>query len=258
MDNKCPQPDQSFPTEVISSVTINNEGYVVMTKDQGRSKALASTIVYQDGTEVFRKDWEYLSIMEDKEFNNKLFAFLHKCHSAGIEKFTAEILKKSKTKNDYFHDAKKLIKDGHPPEALALLKTGLECYPGDPFLMTYYGCLVAIVGNNPFEGIRICKESFRQLKKGMPVGKEHFYPTFYLNLGRAYLASGDKKRAVESFMTGLRFDNDEKHLNEEMQNLGIRRRPFLPFLRRSNLINKHIGKLLHALLKKKEQEEDEE
>ncbi|MGB9715253.1 MAG: hypothetical protein ACPL1G_02400 [Thermodesulfovibrionales bacterium] len=81
----------------------------------------------------------------------------------------------------------------------------------------------------------------------MPCGHEFYYPVLYLNLGRSYLASGNKKYAVESFQRGLVFDNDNKELLQEIRRLGIRRKPVVRFLSRSHPVNKYIGKILHKL-----------
>ena len=85
------------------------------------------------------------------------------------------------------------------------------------------------------------------LEEKMPFGQEIFYPTFYLNLGRAYFAAKKKKEAVKSYQKGLAFDKDNKDILWEMRKLGMRRMPVVPYLKRSNPINKYIGMMLHVL-----------
>jgi hypothetical protein len=70
------------------------------------------------------------------------------------------------------------------------------------------------------------------------------YPVFYLNLGRAYLAAGKKKDAIDAFRKGLQYDNGNSDLRKELRGLGMRKKPPVPFLDRSNPINKYIGMIL--------------
>ncbi len=79
------------------------------------------------------------------------------------------------------------------------------------------------------------------------VSREVFYPTFYLNLGRAYIAAGKKKDAVFAFQKGLSYDEENKDLLWEARKIGMRRAPAIPYLKRTNPINKYIGMILHKL-----------
>jgi tetratricopeptide (TPR) repeat protein len=119
----------------------------------------------------------------------------------------------------------------------------------DPFLLSYYGCLVAIVKNNPQRGIKICRDALARLGDDIPFGHELLYPVFYLNLGRAYLKGGRKKDALMVFKKGLKTDPQNSDLLGELKKLGTRKRPLVPLLKRSNTVNKYIGKLLSRLSK---------
>ncbi|MGE5808925.1 MAG: hypothetical protein ACM32I_07360 [Nitrospirota bacterium] len=79
------------------------------------------------------------------------------------------------------------------------------------------------------------------LKKSEDIDKEVLYPVFYLNLGRAYVAGGKRKEAIEAFQQGLKFDGGNRELWKDLRGLGERKKPPLPFLDRSNPINKYIG-----------------
>jgi hypothetical protein len=80
-------------------------------------------------------------------------------------------------------------------------------------------------------------------------GRDFFNPVLYLNLGRAYLAAGNKEDAFEAFRMGLIFGNENEDLLCEIREIGMRRKPIVPFLQRSNPLNKYIGKVLHSLYK---------
>ncbi|MEJ2695808.1 MAG: tetratricopeptide repeat protein, partial [Candidatus Sulfobium sp.] len=84
-------------------------------------------------------------------------------------------------------------------------------------------------------------------KGTMPFGSDFFYPLFYLNLGRAYLEANKKRDAITAFEKGLLNDPENHDLLSELRKLGTRRKAPVPFIKRSNPINKYIGMLLHRL-----------
>ncbi|MBI4688800.1 MAG: hypothetical protein HY754_00785 [Nitrospirae bacterium] len=83
----------------------------------------------------------------------------------------------------------------------------------------------------------------------MPFGEDFFSPVLYLNLGRANLAAGRKKKALDAFNKGLTMDNENREILMELRRLGIRRKAAVPLIERSNPINKYIGIVLNKLKK---------
>jgi len=85
--------------------------------------------------------------------------------------------------------------------------------------------------------IILCQEAV----KLEPKNPEHF-----LRLGTVYLVAGRKKEAIRIFRLGLRVG---KHptISRWLQVLGDRKKPVLPFLDRTNPINKYLGKLRMTL-----------
>ncbi len=71
-------------------------------------------------------------------------------------------------------------------------------------------------------------------------------PIHYLNLGRIYLFAGKKTDAIRAFREGLGRDNDPEII-DELNKLGTRKPPIIPFLKRSNPINKFLGIILKRL-----------
>jgi tRNA(Ser,Leu) C12 N-acetylase TAN1 len=65
-----------------------------------------------------------------------------------------------------------LLKSSKGKEALEHLKKALEDFPLDPFFLSYYGCLVAIVERDTKEGIKICKQAIKKLDAAVPFGSE--------------------------------------------------------------------------------------
>lgn len=143
--------------------------------------------------------------------------------------------------------ARRLIRTDRFGPALGLLEDARRISADDPFVMSYHGCLVAIVEKRFDEGIKTCREAIARLQDTDPEGYEFHLPEFYLNLGKAYTAAKKKREAVETFRLGLR--NDPKHwdLTLAMNKLGPRQRPPIPFLSRSNFLNRLIGKIRYRL-----------
>ena len=231
--------------EFSSNITIDNVTYHVQTEDMGPKSGKIITNIYLKGAIVSSKKADYTHLTRLKDVGAKVKTLMEKHHRSVIDAFVAEQSKKLKPKSDYFAEAQQLLRRGGGAEALETLRGALAHYPGDPFLLSYYGCLIAVVENNPSEGIRICEESIRTLDTAMPFGTEFFYPVFYLNLGRAYLKGRRKADAIKAFQQGLKHDPDNRDIGGELQKIGSRRKLPVPFLDRSNPINKYIGKLLY-------------
>ncbi len=151
---------------------------------------------------------------------------------------------------DYLRAVKAHLRNGRQKDAFRILQQGSLHFPGDPVILSYYGCMLAIVDKKYRSGVDACRKAITLLKKAETFGEELLYPVFYLNLGRAYVAAGKKKDAFETFNKGLEYDNSNRDLLNELRSLGMRKKPPVPFLDRSNPINKYIGMILHMKEKK--------
>lgn len=230
--------------EFSSNLNVDGVTYHVQTEDMGTKTCKIISRVYQKGEVVMSRKSDYSHIVELKDRGEKLKTLMGSHHKATIDIFTKGISKKQKTKSDYFEEVKKLLRKGSGKEALQTLREALEKFPSDPFLMSYYGCLVAVVENNPKEGIKVCREAIVGIRNSLPFGSEFFYPALYLNLGRAYLKGDRRAEAFDAFQTGLKNDPDNHDLLWELRKLGMRKRTPVPFLQRSNPVNKYIGLLV--------------
>ncbi len=235
--------------EFSSNFTVDNVTYHVQTENMGTKTCKIISRVYQKGEVVLSRKSDYSHLASLKDYAEKLKTFMESHHRTTINNFVRGMSRKQKTKSDYFEEVKKLLQKAGGKEALSTLREALEKFPSDPFLMSYYGCLVAVVENNPGEGIRICREALAGVRDSLPFGSEFFLPVFYLNLGRAYLKGDRKSEAVEAFHEGLKNDPENHDLLWELRKLGRRKRPPIPFLRRSSPINKYIGLLVSKVAK---------
>ena len=230
--------------ELSSNISVDNVTYHVQTEDMGRKTCKIITNVFLKGEIIAARKSDYTHLTKLKDLDVRLADLMDKHHKSVIAGFIADQSKKQKLKAEYFSEVQQLLRRGKGRQALDTLREGLEGYPTDAFLLSYYGCLIAIVENNTREGIAICENAIRALDTSMPFGSEFFYPVFYLNLGRAYLKAGRKAETIKAFQQGLKSDPENSDILWELKKLGSRKKPPVPFLKRSNPINKYIGMLL--------------
>lgn len=103
-----------------------------------------------------------------------------------------------------------------------------------PRFVSYYGACLAEATDHLDEAIEACERA---------VEVEFYNPDLYLNLGRVYLAGGRKRAAHRTFAAGLRLQGDHPGLRAALLRMGVRRAPVVPFLRRSNPVNRVLGRL---------------
>ena len=113
-----------------------------------------------------------------------------------------------------------------------LLNKALEKERSPDHLSLYALALTQHTGNVQ-AGITLCQEAIRSEPKN---------PTHFLRLGTIYLISGRKKEAIRIFNLGLRVGR-HAGITRMLQTLGQREKPVLPFLARTNPLNKYLGRI---------------
>lgn len=234
---------EDFETAVVAG----NKKYLVQTEDGGAKNPVIITRVCLNGQILSSKKTSYSDLASEPDAEKRVQGLMQRQHQSVISQLRAAKEMKARTTSEYLEEVKTLLRNKNNKSALRVLQEALGHYPDDPFLLSYFGCLDAIVQKNYREGIETCQRAIVSLKNKVPFGEDFFYPVFYLNLGRAYLAAEKKKDAIDAFTKGLTVDRENNDLLWEMKKLGMRREPAVSFLRRSNPINKYIGKLLHTL-----------
>ncbi len=144
---------------------------------------------------------------------------------------------------------------GEAAEARAFLEEGLERYragqlveahglferahrrqPGDARAMSWYGLTLVLVERNSNLGIGYCDRALRT------TGPD---PELLLNQARAHLSLGQRDHAVKAIARGLAANPHDAALSLAQAAMGWRRQPVLPFLSRSNALNRWLGQLRH-------------
>ncbi len=151
---------------------------------------------------------------------------------------------RDRTLIDYIRLVKSHLQLGNQRDAFIILQHAMVEYPDSPFILSYYGYMQAAFGRKYRIGIETCRRALSMIETNALPGKE-ISPILYLNLGRAYIAAGKRKNAVDVFLRGLKHDQNE-HILTELHSIGMRRKPFVPFLNRANPINKYIGMMLYV------------
>jgi len=109
--------------------------------------------------------------------------------------------------------------------------------PRFPEALSYYGLCVALVEKKYPSAIGLCRKA---------VEMQFYSADNYSNLARVYLASGQRKKALETLDEGLKILPDDEVLTLLRQEMGRRDRPPLPFLSRTNPINRALGRARHV------------
>ena len=139
----------------------------------------------------------------------------------------------------------KALSSGRRTEAMAMFEAAIEIErrrsPVRPQsrYFSYYGLCLALERNEIHEALRYCREA---------VTLENYNPDIRCNLGRVLLRAGRRREAYQCFKRGLELDSDHENCLRSLRFMGLRRRPILPFLDRSNVFNKYLGKLRHRLM----------
>jgi tetratricopeptide (TPR) repeat protein len=139
---------------------------------------------------------------------------------------------------EYFNAGMFLFERGKYVEATVAFKAAFEGNNKEPKYMSYYGYCLVKTGKMPKEGIRLCELACK---------REFFRPELFLNLGRAYVINGNKRKAHHAYRKGLSIDRDNRDIINDLHNMGIRKKPVLPFLERKNPLNKLAGRILYKL-----------
>jgi len=132
-------------------------------------------------------------------------------------------------------------------EYLRALTIFIEVYGGEdpplPMLsktasgLSYFGLCLALVEKRIKPAIDLCKRA---------IELQFYNVDHYANLARVYMAAGNRKKALEILDQGSKSHPDDESLLAVRRELGIRSRPPVPFLERSNPINISLGQARHA------------
>jgi tetratricopeptide (TPR) repeat protein len=140
---------------------------------------------------------------------------------------------------EIFLQGKRFLKEDNLERALKSFDKAFSEDKDNAEYMSYFGMCRALRAGEIGLGLELCTKAIK---------KEFFRSELYLNLGRVYLAAGNKKGAVKVLLKGLKFDPNNEDINKVLVEMGFRNKPVLPVLDRSNPVNKYLGILVRRTL----------
>lgn len=133
-------------------------------------------------------------------------------------------------------------------ERLALYGEAHRLDLNDPVAMSYHGMALATMRGAYQQGIVFCEEAVRRMGAN---------PDLLVNLAAAYTAASNKREAVRCLRRALaRTGGAHPGAFALLVQLGIRKRPVIPFLPRSFFLNKWLGRWRHRLFYAKQHDDD--
>lgn len=106
-----------------------------------------------------------------------------------------------------------------------------------PRLVSYRGYCLAVEQRQFRQGAQMCRKAIEADPRD---------PTHYLNLGRVFMAAGQKGQAIRIFRQGLKLGQDQRILNA-LKRLGTRKNPPIAMLSRSHPLNRYLGLAMKRL-----------
>jgi len=103
--------------------------------------------------------------------------------------------------------------------------------------LSFFGLSIALMRKQIKPAIDLCRRA---------IDLEFYNGDHYANLARVYVAANNRKKALEAIEQGLKVAPGHEYLRDVRRSLGIRARPSVPFLDRSNPINVTLGQARHA------------
>ena len=147
-------------------------------------------------------------------------------------------MQRSVTAEESYRRGRDMLARGELAPALDHFRTAHQIDRANPRYRSFYGLGLALVERRFDRALELCRSAAKE---------EFFNPDLYHNLARVHLAFGFKAEAIRYLRRGLMIDPGNREIGEELRRLGIRRRPPLGFLRRRNLLNRLLGRLLHRV-----------
>jgi Flp pilus assembly protein TadD len=131
-----------------------------------------------------------------------------------------------------------LLRNGHSLEALECLRRATELKQQNPYYLSFLGVAMARVERKWGAAVELCRTA---------VSLKRQEAQLYLNLAEVYVSAGRRNDAVETLDTALKYCGADAGITRVRARLGRRCSPVLPFLDRTNALNRSLGKLRHRV-----------
>lgn len=132
-----------------------------------------------------------------------------------------------------FKEGLSLLRQGDSHQALRHVRRAVEVEPGNPFYLSYAGLLTAQAEENYEAAERLCMQA---------LGLKWNHAQLYLNLAEIYQRAGETQLAIETLQKGLISAGRDFRIRRALERLGVRRPAVFPFLERTHVLNRTLGR----------------
>ncbi|MDT8318387.1 MAG: hypothetical protein RQ824_10440 [bacterium] len=139
---------------------------------------------------------------------------------------------KEEASQELFRKGLEWLKKKDPVNAVFCFEEMVKISNRSPMSLSCLGLAMARAKVDIARAEKLCMEAVKKA----PASAD-----FYRSLAEVYLAAGKKAKAIWALKKGLRVDGKKGSIAKELKKFGIRKRPPIPFLSRSNPLNKYIG-----------------
>lgn len=138
----------------------------------------------------------------------------------------------AKSQEELFEMGMEALKEKRYSDAVRYLQLAVDGQRSPEYL-SQLAIAVAHERGDIKAAVALCQEAIRMEPRN---------PELFLRLGIVYLIGDNRKDAIRIFRLGLRIGKSPA-ISRWLQILGHRQPPVLPFLSRSNALNRYLGKL---------------
>jgi len=137
-----------------------------------------------------------------------------------------------------FKQGIELLQNGYSTKALECFRYAAELKQQNPYYLSFLGVSIARAQGKWAAAVELCKTAISLRRNEAQL---------YLNLAEVYVSAGRRDYAIETLDSGLTYCRADKRIEQRRAKLGRRCSPILPFLERSHLLNRSLGKLRHRV-----------
>ena len=123
-------------------------------------------------------------------------------------------------------------------QALEHFRAASRLEPSSPRYRSYLGLCLGLAERRFDKAVELCRTAAKE---------EFFNPALYRNLAQVHLSFGFKSEGIRYLRRGLMIDPGNSFIAEDLERLGVRRKPPLRFLPRQHALNRWIGTLREQL-----------
>ena len=149
------------------------------------------------------------------------------------------------TPEDHFRDGLSALGAGRPAEAVDHFQHAISsekqmgAVRPQMRYVSYYGLSMALSKRSLHAAVDLCERA---------ADRDDFDAILMLNLGRVYVLTGRRIKALATFERGLQLDPSNRRIRTEVSRLDRRRAPAWPSLGRDHAVNRSLGRLRASLL----------